>query len=90
MERLSSPRKGGFLEAVHLYRKVPRDLTDATVPLSTDRLAPPNFTVTSAAIIPSARPSNLRCLDVQFSWGGPPAGLFVGCGSARFCVQNWR
>ena len=31
MERLSSPRKGGFLEAVHLYRKVPRDLTDATV-----------------------------------------------------------
>ena len=25
-----SPRKGGFLEAIHLYRKVPRDLTDAT------------------------------------------------------------
>ena len=25
-----SKGKGGFLEAIHLYRKVPRDLTDAT------------------------------------------------------------
>jgi len=31
MERAMSPRKGGFLESIHLYRKVPRDLTDATV-----------------------------------------------------------
>ena len=29
MSGLKSP-KGGLLEAIHLYRKVPRDLTDAT------------------------------------------------------------
>ena len=31
MERAFSPKKGGLLESIHLYRKVPRDLTDATV-----------------------------------------------------------
>ena len=30
MSGLGSPRRQGFLEAVHLYRKVPKDLTDAT------------------------------------------------------------
>jgi len=31
MERAFSPKKGGsFLESIHLYRKVPRDLTDGT------------------------------------------------------------